>query len=94
MLGGGQDDHLHVFLLRRQLPGRGDAIELWHRDVHQHDFRIQFACKLDGLAAVVRLTDHFVALGLQQTAKAVPKQRVIIGNQDSHAKSVIAVSSR
>jgi hypothetical protein len=45
---------------------------------------MELAREFDCLAAVVRFTNDFVTLRFEQAAKAVAKERVVVGDEDTH----------
>src|SRR5262245_60383515 len=55
-------EHGDCRLAALELPGRLDAVELWHLDVHHDRVGLQLARELDRLTAVVRAADNFEPL--------------------------------
>ena len=67
-------------------PGRLDAVELWHADVHQDHRRIEASRLLDRLEAIRGLRDdRDVRLLGQQHAEARPDQRLVVGHEHADA---------
>jgi hypothetical protein len=56
-LEGGQDDHLCGRRRLEQFGGRGDAVEVGHADVHEHDIGTVVSRTLDREPAVLRFGD-------------------------------------
>ncbi len=78
---------LDVGQMRRQLLRRGNAVELGHGDVHQDEIGTKPRRRqLDRRLPIRRLTDDFMSLRLKQTAKAIPKEGVIINDEDAHGR--------
>jgi hypothetical protein len=81
---GGQDDHFDHRLLGADEPRRGQAVKLGHIQVHEHDVGAELACLVHGFASVAGLADHLDSARLEQTARSITKQRVIVGYQYAH----------
>src|SRR6266545_447336 len=81
---GGEDDHLDLGLFGADQAGGGETVQLGHREVHEHDVRLEAVRQLDRLAAVPGLPDDGQAVGFQQAAQAVAEECVIIGDEDVH----------
>jgi signal transduction histidine kinase len=86
--GGCQDDDL---ALRRRLAQAGqglEPVEARHREVEQHELRLQARCELDRLLAVGRLShDGEIVLG-EQRGERVTRDRVIVDDQDPHGSLI------
>ena len=62
-------------------PGRLDAVEHGHGDVHQHHVGLQLLGQAGRLVAVARLADHLEALVLHGAAQALAQHGVVVGQQ-------------
>ena len=70
----------------RDPPGRLDAVELGHADVHQDDVRRQASGLVDRLAPVRGLADDLeVLLGVEDHAEARADERLVVGDEDADA---------
>ena len=70
-------------------PGRLEAVELGHADVHQHDGRVEARRLVDRLEPVARLGHHLdVLLAGEQHAKAGAHHRLVVGDEhaDAHGR--------
>ena len=66
--------------------GRGNAVELGHADVHEHDVGRQARDAVDGLVAVRRLADDLdVGVVLEHEPEARPYERLVVGDHDADA---------
>jgi hypothetical protein len=64
--------------------GRVDAVEVWHADIHQYDFRPERSGRLDRFVPVSGLADHFeIGFGPENHAEARADERLIICDQDT-----------
>jgi len=80
----GKADHLDVGVVGGDLPGRVDAVQVGHRDVHDHDVGRQFLGHSHRRAPVRRLADHRKALfAFQQSPQALSYDLVIVRYEDS-----------
>ena len=71
--------------LLRQRARRLDAVQLRHRDVHQHDVGLELRHAPQRFLAVADLAhDGDVARRLQQRLQAVAQQDVIVGDDDAY----------
>ena len=66
-----------------QPPGRFDAVELRHADVHQDEVGLALDGFVDRLDSVAASADDLdVGLGVEDQAEAVADERLIVGEQD------------
>jgi hypothetical protein len=80
VLGVGRE-HQHVGPGRHgpDAPGRLDAIDLWHTNIHQHHIGPQSLDQPNRLPSVGRLADHLdVGRGLQKHPNTGPDQSLIV----------------
>jgi hypothetical protein len=82
--GSGQDDHLHVRLIGADEPSRGQAVELRHLQVHEHEVRTEPSRLVDRFAPVAGLSDHFYSPRLEQASQSVAVEGVVVGYQNTH----------
>ena len=69
---------------REDAPGRLDAVELGHADVHQDDGRLEARRLVDRLEPVARLGhDLDVVLAGEQHAEAGAHHRLVVGDEDA-----------
>ncbi len=81
---GGEDEDSGVGSPCGELPGRLDAVEDGHADVHQHDVGIERSGERDGLRAVGCLADHLdVALRLEDQPQAAADDRLVVDEEDA-----------
>jgi signal transduction histidine kinase len=59
-----------------------EPVHARHREVEEHDVGLERACLGDGLASVLRLADHVEALLSEQAGERVPRQRVVVDDED------------
>ena len=67
-----------------RFPGRLDAVQPRHPDVHQHDVGPVLEHRRDRLLAVGGLGQHVDAGRLQDQPEAAPYQRLIVGDHRGH----------
>ena len=84
----GQDDHFDVGLLGADEPSRGQAIELGHVQVHEHDVRTEPSRLVDRFASVAGFAGDVDAARLEHAAQSVAEQRVVVGDQNAHGRLV------
>jgi hypothetical protein len=87
--GCGEDDDLAVGRCLAQARERGQAVELGHREVEQHEVGLEAARGVDRLEAVAGLPDHVEAALLEQLRQRVARQRVIVDYEDSRHSRLI-----
>jgi signal transduction histidine kinase len=83
VVGRREDDHL---ARRRLLPDprqRGQTVHLRHREVEEHEIRLQRFGLCDRLRAVVGIADDVESLLGQERREGVPRQRVVVDDEDS-----------
>ena len=71
----------------RQPPGRLDAVEVRHADVHDDDIRSQSKERFDSLSAVGCLPYHLeIRLGIDDHPQAATDERLVVDqeNTDCH----------
>jgi hypothetical protein len=58
---------------------------LGHRQIQKHDVRLKLAGQLDGFRAIAGFSDDFeIRFCFQQTTEAIPKNGVVIGNDQAY----------
>jgi hypothetical protein len=70
-------------------PGRLEAVELGHADVHQDDGRVKTACLVDRLETVARFRDDFdVLFARKEHPEAGAHHRLVVGDEyaNSHGR--------
>src|SRR4030095_5359212 len=82
--------HVDVFLMLSEKNGLGlgkgfgdfasriQAIQHGHADIHDHNIRLECLHPLYGLAAIRSFANHLQALTLEQRAKALADEHVIV----------------
>src|SRR5262249_1001268 len=69
---------------RNNLPGRIEAVQLWHADVDDRKIRLELSCLVDRLPSVRRFGTHLpTGPSFQQRPKPAPDNGMIICNHDS-----------
>ena len=82
-----EDHDLHVGERLQHLPGRGDAVEIRHADVHDDDVGLEQPGSVGGLAPVVSLPDELDSLVTREhTAQTGAHQRVVVDDQHPHSR--------
>ena len=89
-VGGHHDDRDRPLL--EDPTGGVDAVEARHLDVHHGEVGLELAGQLDRLHAVARLTADLEAGLLEQRAQIEPDDRLVLGDEDSHAFALSAQS--
>lgn len=84
----GEDHDFHLRRFTDDQLRRADAVELRHLQVHQHEIGLELARERHRFAAVLRFADDLVSLRKQEASQAVAEERVIVGNEDTHASEV------
>ena len=82
---GGEDQHPYAGRGRvpGEAPGRRDAVEAGHPDVHQHHVGPRGACHVDGRQSVLGLAHHLeVGVGAQECDEAASDQGLVLGDGD------------
>ena len=65
-----------------QRPGRLDAVENGHPDIHEHHVRTELSGQVERTRAVRSLGDHLeVGLGVEDHPEPGPYQRLVVGDQ-------------
>jgi hypothetical protein len=72
----GEDEHAGVASRRHDAPGRLDAIEARHAEVHHRDVRCVRGHQSHRLFPVVRLTDHLDPGELEDEPQPAPDHRL------------------
>jgi hypothetical protein len=83
---GGQHEHARALEvpIRADEPGRLQAVEHGHADVHQHDVREHAPGEIDRFAPVGRLTgDLHPLLGVDEGGEAAADGGLVIGDEDA-----------
>src|SRR5437660_8125391 len=85
VIKGGKDDNArHAWLLTQATDGF-NAIHYRHFEIEQEDIWVELHDLANCFFAVGTFRDHLeIWLGLQQSAKTLAHNRVIIGEQDTH----------
>ena len=66
------------------------AIQFWHLNVHQDDVGFRVGGVSHGFTAILGLADHAqVGFGFEQGFHALPKQGVVVGEQNADHGSCI-----
>ena len=80
-----EDDYFCLGQRGQNLLGGAQPVEQRHRDIHHHHGRAELLGQRHRLAAIVRLAhDHDHGIELQQAAKALAHDLVVIGQQNSN----------
>ena len=61
----------------------GETVHPWHRQVEQHDVRLQLDGRGDRGRAILGLADDVEALLRQKRREGVARQRVIVDDEDA-----------
>ena len=61
----------------------GETVHSWHRQVEQHDVRLQLDGRGDRGRAILGLADDVEALLRQKRCEGVARQRVIVDDEDA-----------
>ena len=68
----------------QNLPGRLNAIDPWHLQIHQNHIRLQRGCQFNHLLASGRFPDDLgVNCGREQCAHALAEERMIVCDQNA-----------
>ena len=80
----GEDEHLCGGDGLENLAGGFQAIQLWHRDVHQHHGGMEFFDQGDRLAAILSFADHLhIVFQFEHPAKPLAHNHVVFRQQNS-----------
>ena len=78
--------------LAQDLFGGGQAVELRHPDVHQHDRRLEERRLADRLETVLGLANHLdVALRLEDHPEAGAHELLVVGDEDADHPSILSM---
>ena len=61
----------------------GETVHAWHRQVEQHDVRLQLDGRGDRAGAILGLADDVEALLRQKRREGVARQRVVVDDEDA-----------
>lgn len=80
-----ENEDFGLWKLFLDLPRGFEAVENWHRDVHQYNIRSLLVCKLDGVSSVFRFGDDFeIFIQRKKRCNAMTNDRVIVGDENSN----------
>ena len=87
LLGSGrrQDDDLAPRAGSPQARQRREPVEPRHRQVEQHEIRLETLGELERLRAVGGLADHLESSAREQGGERVARERVIVGDEDANS---------
>jgi hypothetical protein len=84
LLEGGEDEDLRAGGSPGEFTGGGDAVEVGHADVHQHDIGREPTRSFDGLASGRCLPDDLDGgVGGEEFDETGAHQVVVVGDQDA-----------
>lgn len=78
-----ESNHADLRQLGGDPPGGLDAIDVWHRHIHQHDIGMRLLSQLDRFLTIARLAHHFDPLAFaEQVGQPPAENRMIVGQQN------------